>query len=275
MPTAQQKFLRFFRKPRQPASNGGPPCVSDPSCSVPAQGRVNSFNTTSARNAVKFALQTLSIASSNIPLGSVVSAAIEPLLAVINRVEQTSANAHGIIELAARIELLVPIVTKMAETERRGVLTPKSAGQSRSIVKLFQQELKTITKDLEAASRQGKLNQFFNSAQNSFALQKHNTILANLIADSTLLSVQEVLEKIEALAQSKLHPEPPSSIGLGEITGGLGGGEGQGPELQFRLSPQVFWTARSISGGVGGAGGSGTEVGGEGGIGRGPVITIW
>jgi hypothetical protein len=83
------------------------------------------------RNALKFALKTLSSISSSIPFGSVLSGVIDPLLDVADRIEVhevtaitrlvficvfqlTSDNTQGFIELAARIQLLSPLVSKMA-----------------------------------------------------------------------------------------------------------------------------------------------------------------
>jgi hypothetical protein len=43
-----------------------------------------------------------------------------------------------------------------------------------------------MTQDLKDASSKGKLNQFFNSADNASALERHNMALAKLIADSTV-----------------------------------------------------------------------------------------
>jgi hypothetical protein len=44
----------------------------------------------------------------------------------------------------------------------------------------------SITQDLNVASSKGKLNQFFNSADNASALEGHNTALDRLIAGSTV-----------------------------------------------------------------------------------------
>ncbi|KAJ7875259.1 hypothetical protein B0H14DRAFT_61644 [Mycena olivaceomarginata] len=133
-----------------------------------------------------------------------------------------------------------------------------------------------ITRDLDAARSRGKLNQFFNSAHNASSLEKHNMALAKMIADSTLVTVNEVLRLLREIECSKLQesssPEPP--IVLGDVTGGFGGtggtarisgegGEGEGPQLE--MDPYKRYRIGNISGGTGGTGGSGIEVGGEGG----------
>ncbi|KAJ7478748.1 hypothetical protein B0H11DRAFT_1282950 [Mycena galericulata] len=66
-----------------------------------------------ARNVFKFALQTLRTISNNIPLGQSLNSVIDPVLAAIARIEQTSDNAQGFVELAARIKLLTPIISEM------------------------------------------------------------------------------------------------------------------------------------------------------------------
>ncbi|KAJ7839494.1 hypothetical protein B0H13DRAFT_2102185 [Mycena leptocephala] len=70
---------------------------------------------------------------------------------------------------------------------------------------------------------------------------------------------------------------------LGDVTGGIGGtggesriggegGEGRGPQLE--IDPDEGYRIGKISGGTGGTGGHGFEVGGNGGMGMAPVITI-
>ncbi|KAJ7735878.1 hypothetical protein DFH07DRAFT_779897 [Mycena maculata] len=128
------------------------------------------------RNVLRVALKTLSSVSSNIPFGSVLSSVIDPLLDIADRIEQTSVNAQGLIQLAARIELLAPLVSEMANERPQ---------QGRVIVEALQRELQSITKDLDDAYSHGKLNQFFNGTDNASSLSKHNQNLARTIADAT------------------------------------------------------------------------------------------
>ncbi|KAF8164280.1 hypothetical protein K438DRAFT_1775603 [Mycena galopus ATCC 62051] len=131
------------------------------------------------RNVLKFAMSTLSSVSSNIPFGSVLSSVIDPLLDIVNRIEQTSSNTQGLVELAARIELLSPLVFEMARDRPQ---------QGRVIVEALQRrrELQTLTKELEDAHSQGKLEEFFNGTENASTLAKHNNHLAQMIADATV-----------------------------------------------------------------------------------------
>ncbi|KAJ7352703.1 hypothetical protein DFH08DRAFT_1078313, partial [Mycena albidolilacea] len=227
-----------------------------------------------ASNVLYFALRTLSSISSNIPLGGLLSGIIEPLLDITGRIQQTSANAQGLIQLAARIDRLTPILSDMAERD-------PIMGQT--IVDNLQQELWAMTKDLEVARSRGKLNQFFNSADNASSLERHNMALAQMIADSTLVTLNEVLKSLREMENKKLQDpsssEPP--IVLSHVCGGLGGtggnahiggegGEGGGPQL--RLDADERYKLDKISGGIGGTGGVGVELGGKGGTGKGPVI---
>ncbi|KAJ7875267.1 hypothetical protein B0H14DRAFT_3859485 [Mycena olivaceomarginata] len=230
-----------------------------------------------ASNVLDFSLRTLSRITSGIPLGGALSGVVESLLEVTGRIEQTSVNAQGLAQLAARIERITPIVNDMART---------NPVKGQTIVQELQQELASMTQDLEDASSKGKLNQFFNSADNASALERHNMALAKLIADSTLVTVNEVLRSLREIEGSKLRgsssPEPP--IVLGDVKGGFGGaggfsriggegGEGGGPQLE--MDPNERYRIGNISGGEGGTGGEGIEVGGRGGAGKGPVIGMW
>jgi hypothetical protein len=88
-------------------------------------------NPNTGRNALKFALKTLSSISSNIPFGLVLSGVIDPLLDIADCIEVHEItvitrlvficvfqlmldNTQGFVELAARIQLLSPLVSKMA-----------------------------------------------------------------------------------------------------------------------------------------------------------------
>ena len=50
-----------------------------------------------------------------------------------------------------------------------------------------------MAEQLDAAKARGKLNQFFNSADNSSILQMHNVALDQMIADSTVCQLQILL----------------------------------------------------------------------------------
>ncbi|KAJ7785430.1 hypothetical protein B0H14DRAFT_2958674 [Mycena olivaceomarginata] len=221
------------------------------------------------RNVLKVALSTLSSVSSNIPFGSVLSSVIDPLLDIINRIEQTSINTQGVVELAARIELLSSLVSEMARD---------GAQQGRVIVEVLQRELQTITKELDDAHSQGKLEEFFNGTENASTLANHNNHLAQMIADATLAMVHEVLQSLQGL-ESRLEAKfETSEDGGRELFGGTGGeggegghtGGGSGLEEAAQLAMENVDRFRRVHGGTGGEDGPGDVVGGRGGTGRGP-----
>ncbi|KAJ7875284.1 hypothetical protein B0H14DRAFT_3859489 [Mycena olivaceomarginata] len=218
-----------------------------------------------ASNVLDLALRTLSRITSGIPLGGALSGIIESLLEITGRIDQTSVNAQGLVQLAARIERITPIVNDMART---------NPVMGQTIVQELQRELASMTQDLKDASSNGKLNQFFNSADNASALERHNMALAKLIADFTLVTVNEVLSSLREIE---------ATIVLGDLKGELGspgdyahiggkGGEGEGPHLE--MDPDERYRIGNISGGTGGNGGNGLEVGGKGGTGKGPTIML-
>jgi hypothetical protein len=80
---------------------------------------------------LKFSLTTLSGIARNIPCVAMLSSVIDPLLAIADRIEvkptfttidavlpfyiqQTAANKKGLVELAIRLDLLTPILSKTA-----------------------------------------------------------------------------------------------------------------------------------------------------------------
>ncbi|KAJ7750751.1 hypothetical protein B0H14DRAFT_2981778, partial [Mycena olivaceomarginata] len=212
-------------------------------------------NPNTGRNALKFALKTLSSISSNIPFGSVLSGVIDPLL-----------------DIADRIELLSPLVSKMARDKPE---------QCQPIVEALQnpRDLQSITDDLKDASRE-KLDQFFNSKDNASSLAKHNNHLAQMIADATLVEVHEVLRWLQYIESrigansEKAEDTRPEFIGGTGGKGGYGGhtgGEG-GLGEAAQLAIENVGLFRRIQGGIGGEGGSGNVKGGPGGTGQGPRI---
>ncbi|KAF8146050.1 hypothetical protein K438DRAFT_2028483 [Mycena galopus ATCC 62051] len=227
-----------------------------------------------ASNALYFALKTLSSISNDVPVAGALSDIIEPLLDITSRIEQSSLNAQGLVQLATRIECLAPIVEQIAE---------HNPDQGQAIVLGLQTELASMATDLEAASQRGKLNQFFNNTDNASPLRKHNMVFAQMIADFTLVGVHEVLKSLREFERSKSQNpsfEAPPTV-MGDITGGVGvaggqghaggeGGEGSGPKLE--MDPDKRYQIGDVSGGTGGTGGVGVEVGGKGGTGKGPVI---
>ncbi|KAF7377894.1 hypothetical protein MSAN_00213100 [Mycena sanguinolenta] len=221
------------------------------------------------RNVLKFSLKTLSSVSSNIPFGSVLSSVIDPLLDIVGRIEQTSVNNQGLIELAARIERLSPLVSEMASDKLQ---------QGRLIVEALERELQSMTRDLDDARSQGQIDQFFNGTDNASFLTKHNNHLTQIIADATLATTHDVLRSVQDL-ESRLSAESEKSEDGGmELSGGTGGKGGQGGHIggegglgeAAQLTIESAAHFRRIRGGTGGEGGAGDMIGGRGGTGQGP-----
>ncbi|KAF7373303.1 hypothetical protein MSAN_00539600 [Mycena sanguinolenta] len=189
-----------------------------------------------ASNMLKYALTTLSMISSSIPVAGILGSVIDPILDITERIEQTSDNAAGLTQLALRIERLTPIVIQMAESEP-------------AIIEKLRKELALITAELTAAHSKGKLNQFFNSVDNASTLNKHNTALDRLIADCTLATVQEIARYFRELSNSKLRQPYPEIAGTGGVGGrGHVGGEcGEGEGLQIDRDPNERINCTQIS----------------------------
>ncbi|KAF7373280.1 hypothetical protein MSAN_00537000 [Mycena sanguinolenta] len=220
-------------------------------------------------NMLVFSLMALSTISNRTPLGGVLSETIDHLLEITVHIKQTSANAQGLAQLAARIERLTPIVTGVTQDDPE---------EGQAIVQILQKELASMTIELEAADANGKLSQFFNRVENASTLRKHNSALAQMIADSTLVPVQDVVNSLRELEHSKLQElygaEMAGETGIIGGTAYIGGegGEGAGPQLD--MNPDERCRFGKISGGTGGPGGNGVERGGKGGTGKAPLINM-
>ncbi|KAK6972223.1 hypothetical protein R3P38DRAFT_625301 [Favolaschia claudopus] len=230
-----------------------------------------------ASNALYPSLRTLSTVSDRVPGGEPLSAVLDPLLDLTDRLEQTPINACTLAQLAARIERLTPIVETMVKDKSES---------GRIFMESLEKELRFMKKQLETARAEGKLDQFFNTDHNTVIIERHNMVLAQLIADSTFVAVHEVLTSLRELENSKMADPSSSELSpplVYHFTGGFGasggsgtpiggeGGAGEGPLLS--LEPDGM-SGYSVSGGTGGQGGTGTEVGGKGGTGNAPVIIM-
>ncbi|KAJ7894329.1 hypothetical protein B0H14DRAFT_2683988, partial [Mycena olivaceomarginata] len=189
------------------------------------------------RNALKFALKTLSSISSNIPFGSVLSGVIDPLLDIADRIELTPDNTRGFIELAARIQLLSPLVSKMARDKPE---------QCQPIVEALQASIMLPS------------------------LAKHNNRLAQMIADATLAEVYEVLQWLQYVESRIGASSEKAEDTRPEFAGGTGGKGGHGGHTggqgglgeAAQLAIENVGLFRRIQGGIGGEGGPGEVKGG-------------
>jgi hypothetical protein len=126
------------------------------------------------------------------------------MLAVTNRIEvrramfdsqlvltccfqQCSANTHGFIQIAARIEHIMGI---LSETPNQGLLDELHESVTPRVKYYCDlsvlRELRSIMADLEVASSLGKLDQFFNTTQNASCIAKHNARLTQIICTTAV-----------------------------------------------------------------------------------------
>ncbi|KAJ7148160.1 hypothetical protein C8R43DRAFT_952766 [Mycena crocata] len=261
--------------------------------------------TSHPRNVLASSLKTLSTVSSNITFGAILSSVLDPLHDIVDDIEQTSANKEGLAQLAARVELLAPTVSNIANNDV-GEET-KFAKDLERLALLFiirKSEFESITKDLcAAADEQGHFDKFFGNTDVASSLAKHNSVLDKLIAEFRSVDVQEVLGAVEWEFSKLLQFTPSGNVDdapilpvasssstavLEHITGethpgGVGGaggsgeiggqgGHGEGPKVN--MNDVHSGTVKHVSGGTGGAGGDGVKVGGQGGTGRAPNINM-
>ncbi|KAJ6476330.1 hypothetical protein C8R45DRAFT_1102588 [Mycena sanguinolenta] len=281
-----RRFFQFLRRVGRSRTTpvGGKPSDTtekEPSPNVAGKKSRPTVDTKTARtatNVLVFSLRALSTIAHGIPLTGALSGTIDSLLETTAPIKQTSVNAQGFAQLAARLERLTTILTRVAQED---------PGKEQVIVQNLHKELDSMTTDLMAASARGKLDQFFNSVDNASILHKYNNALAQMIAKSTFTTVQDVTKSLRELENSKMqdsHLDNGPNVlnqydvaGETGMTGGNGftggeGGEGAGPQLD--MNPDERWTPGKISGGTGGSGGNGVERGGKGGTGKGPLINM-
>ncbi|KAJ7232450.1 hypothetical protein B0H12DRAFT_1239647 [Mycena haematopus] len=117
-----------------------------------------------SRNILQISLDILSKTSIN-----GIGAAAEALSKAIDRI-QFQANADGWKALEERLQSLAFCASEDTDMEEE-------------LRDRFKRELEDIHRDIEAAKKQGRVAQFFNSKDDSSFLTKHNTNLTDLVCD--------------------------------------------------------------------------------------------
>ncbi|KAJ7614936.1 hypothetical protein FB45DRAFT_873803 [Roridomyces roridus] len=255
-----------------PVSTSGCISHSEVGSSKNKQDEENTASRThTGRNAVKFALQTLSKVSNNIPLGGVINSVIDPLLDLADRIEETQANREGLVELAARIGRLLHIIG-----EKRS--SPDEVESASVVENVFREELESIAADLNAARSQGTIQQFFNSRDTAGSLAAHNDTLARLISELTLEKMQDVQQSLKVIEEKlgRLARDGNFEDVRPELFGGTGGKGGASDDIGgeggfgqgTRLPIEDVNEFKRVLGGTGGEGGFGPNKGGFGGMGQ-------
>ncbi|KAJ6508643.1 hypothetical protein C8R45DRAFT_1089805 [Mycena sanguinolenta] len=251
-------FLKFLRSLFGQKSS---PAVK--SERITRKEKMNAEPQTAQTAANVLVLPLRALRSDSIPVDRALSGCIDDLLDIVEPIQQTSANEQSLVQLAARIERLTPIVTQMAKDDLL---------KGQDIAEKLRKEFAWMAQELNAAKARGKL-----SAEKSSILRMHNTAFDQMIADSTFLTVHEVVKSLRELENSKLQQTNPDITGGTGGDGGRGniggaGGEGEGPGIH--VDPDELAQFGNIAGGTGGSGGVGVAVGGKGGTGKGPVVNL-
>ncbi|KAF5342744.1 hypothetical protein D9758_015924 [Tetrapyrgos nigripes] len=226
----------------------------DKQLEAPVRKSRSNFGAKTQLNMVKFTIQSLRKLADGAPVPGV-GAAFATLLDVINNVQQSRDNEEGLEKLKERFTRLTPIFSHIAEDrEEETKLYP--------IVEGIALEVKSLTDDLHAASKQGKISQFFNNTDNASVLSKHILVLDQIVADS---SHSTKMNRNSAVNVTNVTAGDGAEGGSSAIAGGAGGLQGR---LSLNHDHSVFYVIYPI-GGSGGQGGWGPTAGGAGGAGGG------
>ncbi|KAJ7106849.1 hypothetical protein C8R43DRAFT_1045316 [Mycena crocata] len=254
-----QPFFSMLR-PRTPST---PTVVVADEDGMTSPNKIAAPHTT--RNVLRFALETLSEVSSNIPFGEILSSVINPLLKIADRIEQTSANNKDLAELATRIGILAPIVSDMVTGNVEGCRIIETLRDQLQLIKRdlaamirCTEEIQSITEDLGKTKKTKKLQDFFNSAEIAAIVARHNLVLDRLITDALFVLSREHMKVVQrALLKWQASGSFDAQFKFGHITGGVGGtggkgrigghgGIGEGPKLAVGAGQS--WKVEKISG---------------------------
>ncbi|KAF7331197.1 hypothetical protein MSAN_02438400 [Mycena sanguinolenta] len=194
------------------------------------------------------------------------------LLEIMAQVK-TSTDTNVLAHLAAPIEHVAPILTRMAKDDPNN--------NQGAIIQNLQTKLASMLEELKATAAKYPLGPSSNLKAYNTAQDLDKKIAEFITARNVATFFRELVDLKKSLESD--HSESNATTVVGDITGGAGGagsdgyiggegGEGGGPELD--MDPDERWKIGNISGGTGGNGGNGVERGGKGGVGKGPVISL-
>jgi hypothetical protein len=161
-----------------------------------------------AVNALKFTLQQLSEA----PLVPGIKLVAGAILDVINRCQNMAVVGKEWKKLTMRMASLRYLVGNIGKIDGREGLEERLLG-----------ELRDLARDLESASKQNKLEAFFNSDDDVSSLDSHNESLNFIIADLTVALANATHQNVDKIrkdidtAVKQLHASVNNSPG-GQVT---------------------------------------------------------
>ncbi|KAF8240893.1 hypothetical protein L208DRAFT_1383883 [Tricholoma matsutake] len=181
MPEAKPPSVLATSATQQPLRGPTPNAILLSSEITPTSG---STAKDTALNALKLVMQI--VADAPVPG---IKVAMSGLLTIIGKVQETSGNTQGFLNLAMRMESLKPIVSKMKDTE--GECT------TMDIFKKLEVEINSLTAEIERAKSNGTLAKFFNSTDDASSLKSHNDNLDQIIhGASWLLTILVMMIKL-------------------------------------------------------------------------------
>ncbi|KAF8222837.1 hypothetical protein L208DRAFT_1412805 [Tricholoma matsutake] len=121
-----------------------------------------------ALNTLKLVMQIMADA----PMPGI-KVAMSGLLTIIGKVQETSGNTQGFLNLATWMENLQPIFSKMKDMEVEGTTA--------DIFKELEVKINSLTAEMEWARSNGTLAKFFNSTDDASSLKSHNDHLNQII----------------------------------------------------------------------------------------------
>ncbi|KAF8218846.1 hypothetical protein L208DRAFT_1419322 [Tricholoma matsutake] len=137
-------------------------------------------------NALKLAIQIVADAP---VLG--IGFAMSGLLTIIGKVQETSGNTQGFLNLATRMENLQPIFSKMKDMEVKGTTV--------DIFKKLEVKINSLTAEIERERSNGTLAKFFNSTDDASSLKSHNDHLDQIIHGTNLAITVDIHHEVQKL----------------------------------------------------------------------------
>ncbi|KAF8239813.1 hypothetical protein L208DRAFT_1385401 [Tricholoma matsutake] len=143
---------------------------------------------TSGSTAKDTALNALKLVMQIAPVPGI-KPAMFGLLTIIGKVQETSGNTQGFLNLATRMENLQPIFSKMKDMEVEGTTA--------DIFKKLVVEINSLTTEIERAKTNGTLAKFFNSTDDASSLKSHNDHLDQIIHGANLAITVDIHHEVQ------------------------------------------------------------------------------
>ncbi|KAF8233063.1 hypothetical protein L208DRAFT_1396393, partial [Tricholoma matsutake] len=155
---------------------------------IPLSSEITPTSGSTAKDTVLNALMLAMQIVADAPVPGI-KIAMSGLLTIIVKVQETSGNTQGFLNLATRMENLQRVFSKMKDMEVEGTTV--------DIYQKLEVEINSLTAEMKRARSNGTLAKFFNSTDDASSLKSHNDHLDQIIHVANLSITVDIHQEVQ------------------------------------------------------------------------------